>query len=221
METVTDTPPAMDLSTAQPFETMDDVLNTVTAAADEKGLRVWLPAKVLVAPGVLGSSVETDQLIQLCHECVLAADGENPPDLTAIACTAASTEEGQELLALLRTQRALLQATVEFLWRSTNHGRLLRDTGLGFAILPTARPRRKLASDGNNSATSPQGEVQADTEHEGAPKLERAGEDGGICDVPRLAGSEGAAEEARAAKQTKEMSKQVRFGVGMFYYEGP
>ena len=129
--------PQVDFSTATAFESFSDLLDTVTAVEKDGGVRVWLPQKILAAPGSLGSSLDTDKLLRVCLDCVGSAEAENPPSMTTLAI-AASAEGGAQPPIFLRTQRALLQATVGFLWRATDHGGMVSASGL--VVLPTARP---------------------------------------------------------------------------------
>lgn len=131
-----DTPPVIDLSTSSSFESFGDLLDTATAVEKDGSARVWLPQKILAAPGALGSSLDTDRLLRVCLDCMDSAEAENPPSITALA-VAAAAEGGTQPSILLRTQRALLQATVGFLWRATDHGGILSASGL--VVLPTAR----------------------------------------------------------------------------------
>ena len=135
--------PAIDFSSLLSFESFGDLLDTVTAVEEGGGARVWLPQKILAAPGSLGSYLDTDKLLQVCLDCVGSVEAENPPSMTTIAITAA-TEGGTQPSILLRTQRALLQATVGFLWRAPDHGGMVSASGL--VVLPTARPSARYGS---------------------------------------------------------------------------
>lgn len=75
------------------------------------------------------------------------ASAYNPPELLAVPITAVSAG-GTQSVIFLRTQRALLQATIEYLWQSSDHGGL-RAAGL-FAVLPTALPRYTPAVGAND-----------------------------------------------------------------------
>lgn len=129
--------PVIDFSTPSSFESFGDLLDTVTAVEKDGSARVWLPQKILAAPGSLGSCLGTDKLLQVCLDCVDSAEAENPPSMTELAI-AAATEGGAQPSILLRTQRVLLEATVGFLWRAPGHGGMVSASGL--VVLPTARP---------------------------------------------------------------------------------
>lgn len=128
--------PLVDLSMASPIESFGDLIATVTTTEIGRGARVWLPQKILAAPGSLGSSLDTDQLLRICLNLVGSAEAENPPSMTALAI-AAAVKGGPNKSILLRTQRALLEATVGYLWRATDHGGMVSASGL--VVLPTAR----------------------------------------------------------------------------------
>lgn len=127
----------MDFSTASPFDCFGDIIDTATTVESGRGARLWLPEKILAAPGSLGSSLDTDDLLRICLNCVSSYEAENPPSMTAMAITAAG-KGGSKRLILLRTQRTLLEATVGFLWRAADHGGIVSASGL--VVLPTARP---------------------------------------------------------------------------------
>ena len=129
--------PVVDFSTASSFESFGNLLDTVTTNELGRTGRVWLPQKILAAPGSLGSSLDTDTLLRICLNLVGSTEAENPPSMTALAI-AAAVKGGSRQLILLRTQRALLEATVGFLWRAADHGGMVSASGL--VVLPTARP---------------------------------------------------------------------------------
>lgn len=128
--------PVVDFSTVSTCATFGDLLETVSMINEDEGVRVWLPHKILALPGLLASSLDTDKLLQVCLDCVGSAKAECPPLMTAITIEAA-VAGGSQPSILLRTQRALMQATVEFLWRAIDHGGMMLASGL--VVLPTAR----------------------------------------------------------------------------------
>lgn len=130
--------PALDLNKVQKFPDYDSVMSCVTT--EEEGSRVWLPDRVFATAGrALASSLSVDQLVQACLHVIDTASADNRPALCSVV-VAAYSAGGTEAVVLLRTQRALLQATIEYLWRSSDNGGL-REAG-GFAILPAALPRQ-------------------------------------------------------------------------------
>lgn len=128
--------PLVDFSTASPIESFDDLIDTVTTTKIGRGTRVWLPQKILAAPGSLGTSLDADNLLRICLNLVDSTEADNPPSMTALAI-AAAIKGGPKKSILLRTQRALLEATVGYLWRATDHGGMVLASGL--VVLPTAR----------------------------------------------------------------------------------
>ena len=108
---------------------------------------MWLPVKVLATPAALADSLLSEQLMVVCLECIGASSADNPPALLSLAITAAGAG-GTASVILRRTQRAWLQATLEYLWCSPNHGGLRGAEG--FEVLPTALPRHLPDIEENN-----------------------------------------------------------------------
>ena len=129
--------PLVDFSTASPIKSFGDLIDTVTTIEIGRDARVWLPQKILAAPGSLGTSLDTDNILRVCLNLVSSTEADNPPSITALAIVAAVKGGGTKTI-LLRTQRSLLEATVGYLWRAADHGGMVLASGL--VVLPTARP---------------------------------------------------------------------------------
>lgn len=126
--------PEVDFATSVVFETFDEFM--AAATEEVEGVRLWRPARIVTAPGHLGCDLSLDRLLQVYLECVEHTSGDDPPSLTVVAISAASAG-GQGDDILLRSQRALLQSTVEFLWACAERRGLTLASG--FVVLPTAR----------------------------------------------------------------------------------
>ena len=134
-------PGLSDPALAITFGTFEDV--TALVAPKVKGIPLYAPNKIALTARRLAGDVTMGQLLQICGDAIDQGDGTGPPDLWEINNTAVAAG-GEPAVRQLAARRALLQSTVEFLWRSTDRGGLRGAAGL--LLLPTVRREVPAAS---------------------------------------------------------------------------
>ena len=114
------------------------------------------------------------------------------------------------MVILRRTQRALLQATLEYLWRSPDHGGLREAEG--FAVLPTALPRHLPNIEENNPPAPLPSPPQTPSSSDTSSRRARLDEGSFVAAFSTGATSEaGTRSSPSGAPLTKvTLSKQVR-----------
>lgn len=136
-----------DPASATIFNTFEDIEHLI-APKDNKGVPKYDPSKIAITARRRAGDVNMGQLMQICGDAIDQGDAANPPDLWDVSNTAVA-EGGEKDTQQLEARRAMLQYTVEFLWRSTDRGGLRGAAGL--LLLPTVQRKVPVARESSSA----------------------------------------------------------------------